>query len=583
MTTIFNSLRHLLTSTNKVHYIWCAVILLIMLILAVLHHRWKDDPKKLRVWRLLCFVPLIICVVHACIYVVGAFNFFGDFMGMYLFMYIIGVLALIPMLFAKRRTGYRIAAVLTGLPVCLCGLYLCTFSPDCFNHSRESYTESFHSLVRDMDRYYVLKEWKEVDFPALEAKYMPMVEEAENEQDPVKFCQVIKMFCNEMHDGHVMIAPGFDFREYSTEPLMNDHDYGLAPIHDHGLAMIQLDNDDVIAVCTSAEVNAVAIEDGTVITKWNGKPILQAVAEDVADIGFSVKTNEDRIAALGLSRCGGETVEVSFKDKSGKEQTVTLEELEESHTFREARKAFLHSLNYDEDINYSTKMLDDKCGYLRLNAEVTDNALHDSLAYMTGEHKWAKEMFREKLRDLKSQGMEYLVVDLRNNMGGEDVIGYALCDLLTDKEWYCQGLGVRKDGKYVSRCDQYIHGDGEFADLKVIALTNYHCASAGDGTSLLLSKLPNVTVAGITDPGGCDQETGGSSILSGGLAVVVYPVGLVLNEDGEPNVDTAADRISRNPVEVRIPLDHDAAMKIFRDKEDYELDWAMKYIEDSAE
>ena len=76
---------------------------------------------------------------------------------------------------------------------------------------------------------------------------------------------------------------------------------------------------------------------------------------------------------------------------------------------------------------------------------------------------------------------------------------------------------------------------------------------------------------------------GGVSILSGGLAFVVYPVGLVLNEDSEPNVDTAADRISRNPVEVRIPLDHDAAMRIFRDKEDYELDWAMKYIEDSAE
>ena len=201
---------------------------------------------------------------------------------------------------------------------------------------------------------------------------------------------------------------------------------------------------------------------------------------------------------------------------------------------------------------------------------------------MTGEHKWAKEMFREKLRDLKSQGMEYLVIDLRNNMGGIDVIGYALCDLLTDKEWYCQGLGVRKNGQYVSLSDQYIYGDGEFADLKVIALTNYHCASAGDGTALLLSKLPNVTLAGITDPNGCDQELGGLSVLSGGQVFVVFPVGLVLNENGEPNVDTAADRISRDPVEVRIPFDYDAAMKIFRDKEDYELDWAVKYIEDKT-
>lgn len=579
----FGSLSHMFASSNKVHWVWCAVILFAMLILAVLHHRWKDDSGKLRIWRLLCLVPLIICGVHACVYVVGAFDYLGDFMGIYIIMYIIGALALIPMLFAKRRIGYRITAVLTGILSCLCGLYFCAYSPGCFNHSRESYTGSFHSLVQDMDKYYVLKEWKEIDFPALEAKYMPMVEEAENEQDPVKFCNAVKMFCNEMHDGHVNVGIRFDYSEYSAEPLIDDHDYGLALIYDHGLSMIQLDNNDIIAVCTSAEVNAVGIEDGTVITKWNGKPILKAIKEDVSDIGFSVRSNEDRIAALTLSCCGGKTVEVSFIDRSGKEQTVTLEKLEKSPTFREARIAFSHFLKEEEDINYSTRMLDDKCGYLRLNAEGTENSLQDTLGYLTGDHKWAKEMFREKLRDLKSHGMEYLVIDLRNNMGGYDVIGYALCDLLTDKEWYCQGLGVRKDGKYVSQCDQYIHGDGEFADLKVIALTNYNCVSAGDGTSLLLSKLPNVTLAGITDPSGCDQEMGGVSILSGGLAFVVYPVGLVLNEDSEPNVDTAADRISRNPVEVRIPLDHDAAMRIFRDKEDYELDWAMKYIEDSAE
>ena len=577
MNTFFNSLRHEFSTANKVHIVWCAAILLIMLILAVLHHKWKDDSKKLRIWRLLCLVPLIICGVHAAVYVVGEPGLLGN----YTAMYVIGVLALIPMLFAKRRTGYRITAVLTGLLTCLWGLYFCASSPNVFNHSRESYTESFHSLVRDMDRYYVLKEWKEVDFPTLEAKYLPMVEEAEKEQDPIKFWKAVEMFCNEMHDGHIGTGIGFDYSEYSTETLIPAH--GFVVVHEHGLAMIQLDNNDVIAVCTSAEVNAVCIEDGTVITKWNGKPILQAITEDAPDRGiFPVKANADRVAALELSRSVEGTVEVSFIDKSGKEQTVTLEELEDSHTFSEARNAFLHTLDPQEDVNYSTKMLDDKCGYLRLNAEGTDSGLHDTIGYLTGEHKWAKEMFREKLRDLKSQGMEYLVIDLRNNMGGEDVIGYALCDLLTDKEWYCQGLGKRKNGEYISQSDQYIHGDGEFADLKVIALTNYDCASAGDGTSLLLSKLPNVTLAGITDPNGCDQEIGGFSVLSGGMVIVFFPTGLVLDEDGKPNVDTAADRVSRDPVEVRIPFDYDAAMNIFRDKDDYELDWAVKYVEDKG-
>ena len=68
-------------------------------------------------------------------------------------------------------------------------------------------------------------------------------------------------------------------------------------------------------------------------------------------------------------------------------------------------------------------------------------------------------------------------------------------------------------------------------------------------------------------------------LIYDGIVCVSFPVGLILDEYGVPNVDTRADRISRNPVEERIPLDYDAAMKIFRDKEDYELTWAIQYLE----
>ena len=275
MSTIMGSLNHLLATANKVHIIWYLTLLIIMLTLAVLHHFWKNDSKKLMIWRFLCLTPVLISGIHAVIYVVGVPMFFEEF----ILMYIIALLALIPMLFAKRKTGYRISAVLTAVASCFCGFYFCLSSPNIFNHTRESYTESFHSLAMEMDEHYVLKEWKKVDFSALEAKYMPEVREAEQEQDPMKYFKTVDMFCNELHDGHVGSWVGFDFSQYQTGPL----------IHDYGFAMIRLDNDDIIAVCTSAEANAVGIEDGTVITKWNGKHILQAATEDAPDIGYSVK------------------------------------------------------------------------------------------------------------------------------------------------------------------------------------------------------------------------------------------------------------------------------------------------------
>lgn len=175
--------------------------------------------------------------------------------------------------------------------------------------------------------------------------------------------------------------------------------------------------------------------------------------------------------------------------------------------------------------------------------------------------------------------MEYLVIDLRNNIGGFDELGIALCDLLTTEKQYASGLGIRKNGEYTCISDKWIHGDGEFSDLKVVALTNLYCVSGGDVTAKYLSKLPNVTLAGITDSCGSAQMTGGCCVLTDGIVEVSYPVGLTLDENREPNIDTRSDQISRNPVEVRIPLDYNAAMMIFHDNEDYELQWVLNYLE----
>lgn len=581
MGTFFGSLLHRLSTANKEHLIWFGAVVVIMIILAILHHKWKDDDKKIRLWRLLCLIPLITGAVHAFIYLTG----FPLFVIGHFPLYVIALSALLPIPFAKRKIGYRVTGAITGLVTCLFGFYYLGMSPLYFNHSSESYTESFRSLVQDMDRYYVLKEWKEIDFAALEDKYMPLVREAEQTQDRGKFTEAVMAFCCELHDGHVPVVT-------DDEGMIRFASYTMSyKPHEYGLAMVQLDSGDVIAVCTTEDVQKLGIVDGTVITEWNGKDILTACEEDVPDLGMPVKENADRVAAMVLSGVGGDTAEVSFIDKDGSEQTVTLTDLGEPHTQLEAFRAYRHfeTLGTEEeyqslvDENFSTKMLDEKCGYLRITAEGTDDSLYDMIVgYMTGDHARAREMFRQKLRDLKAQGMEYLVIDLRNNQGGADEVTNALCDLFATEDQYGLGVGTRKNGRYICNADHNIHADGEFADLKVVALTNFGCLSAGDSASFYLSRLPNVTLAGLTDPYGCNQETGGISVLSGGSVYVGFPVGLVLDGNGDVNIDTRPDRISRNPVEERIPLDYDAAMKIFRDKEDYELEWAIQYLESES-
>lgn len=573
MKTFLGSLYHVFDMANHTHIIWCVVILLVMLMLAVLHHFWKNNVGKIRIWRFLCLLPLLIALVHFLLYVQGE----PMLISVFLLLYVIALLPLLLIPFAKRKIGYRVVSVLTGVVSAAAGFYFCATSPNVFNFTRMSYTESFHALAEKMDETYVLRDWKGKDLAALEEIYMPLVEEAEKEQDPAKFCDAVKLFCNELHDGHIYVAANYDTEAYPSQ--LRQREYGLS--------MVQLDQGDVIAVCTLEEVQKLGITDGTVITHWNGKPIEQALQEDLPDQGFPVKANADRMGAMYLAGVGGDTVDVTFLDASGEERIVTLSDLGEIRTFPEALLAYTRMpvLATDEDIeaflakNFSIRMLDDRCGYLVLNMEATDSDLQDILAYLKGDHTWAREMFREKLRDLKAQGMEYLVVDLRNNVGGMDEVCCALVSLLTEEDWFAQGLGIRRDGEYICVSEHFVLGDGEFADLQVAALTNCNCASAGDGASLYLSRLPNVTLMGITDPNGCNQETGGMCMLSDNLVSVSYPVGLIMDESGSPNIDTDHTRTSRNPVEVRIPFDYDAAMRMFCENEDYELAWAVDYLE----
>lgn len=571
MDNFIGAIRFTLANSNKIQLIWCGSMLLFIIILAILHHHWRYDHIGLKKWRKLCCIPFFAGIVHYFIYVWGVSEIPSTCTPLYL----ISLLPLILILCAERNTGYRIFAPIVWVLTLVMAIRFCILPSKLYNFTRKSYTASFHALVKEMDRSYVLGEWKEIDFPSLEEKYMPMVKEAEQQKDPAKFADAVTMFCNELHDGHVFVKTDYDHEKYRS----------ALEFRDYGLSMIQLDSGEVIAVCTTEEANRLGISDGTVITKWNGKPVLQAAAEDVADDGISVKANADRLALPLLSATGGDSVEVTFIGSSGREQTATLSALEEEHTLGDTYSAFARdrgSLGELYSSNFSSKMISDKCGYLVLCAETTGSSLRDDLAFYSGDCKWAREKFRRELRSLRDQGMEYLVIDLRNNMGGTDEIGGALCSLLTDEDQYAISLGVRRKGKYIRLSEDRIKSDGEFADIQAVALTNFNCVSAGDATAVYLSKLPNVTLAGITDPNGSGQITGGCCVLSKGIVSVNYPVGLTLDENGEPFADPRADRVSRDPAEVHIPLDYDAAMKIFRDKEDYELEWAVDYLENNG-
>lgn len=555
---MFKVIMHLLISGNPLNFILNVLFLIYFIVLIILYNRFKNDNKKLKIWLIICFVPLIISIIHFIIFVSG--SAFLKILPEYIYIYISSILiALSPLLF-KKNIIYNVSKVLIIL-VCIFFSLESIDSNKVTNYTRKSLSNAYISLCDYFEKNYIMNDWKKIDYNELKKDGLVLIEEAEQTGNIDKYYEAIDNFVEAHHDGHMGLL------------FYNDSDYYLNKIskfNDYGLSSIRLDDGSIIAIDVEDNLD---IKTGDRIIKWDGVDINKVIENVKLPIGESLIENEERLKEFFGSSIGGNSVEVTYIDSDNTEKTITLKKLD-SKVPRAIRSFNTFNHSFDE-IEYDYKMLNDEIGYLKIGVEEI-NTISDSIGYFTGNHKKAREMYRKSLSELRKKGMKKLVIDIRNNMGGSDEVSMALASLFTKEKMYGYSLGYRSNNKNVSLVDHYVLSDGEFSDIEVLVLTNMRCGSAGDGMVLYLSRIDGITVAGLSNPGGIDQETGGTVFMPEGVAVS-YPVGLVLDDNNNPNIDVDDTRESRNPVDIKIPLDKKAALRIF-DGKDYELEWAIDYL-----
>lgn len=560
-------LKHLLYSQDNITMTFCLVFIIWFIILLIVRKKVGNNPAKAKAWKCLCLVPLAAAIIHFFVFS------FGDavlpLLEEYGFIYASAVLtALLPLFFIKKskKPVKIIGAVVIGA-VCLLSLFFNIDKSVSVNYSNRDLKSAYISLCDYFEENYIMNEWKKPDYEKIKADGLKLIDEAEKTGDITKYYEAVYEFTNSFYDGHMGIS-FYDGNDYLITRIKQFNDYGLS--------LITLDDGTTIAVDVE---DGLEIKNGDTVTKWNGVPIDQAIESVHVPMPEPVAENDRIDKTFWLACMGGESVEVSFINSDNEEKTLTLDKLDsEMPRALKARRLFCHVT----DEAYSYKMLNGNTGYLKITSEETD-WFHDYLAYCTGNHNYAREMFRNDLRELKNQGMTKLVVDIRNNGGGYDEVATALASLFTKEKMYAYSFGIRKNGEYIKTADRYVSADGEFSDIEVLVLTNMRCASAGDGMVLYLSRLDNVTVAGLSCPAGCNQESGGSIFMPKGI-VVNFPVGLVLDEEANPNIDVDYSRQSRTPLDVKIPLTKEAALEIFNEEnfdngKDYELEWAIDFLD----
>ncbi len=240
-------------------------------------------------------VPIALCAVH---FVFSSFRGNIELSVNIFFPFYIGALAIALWQFvANKKVLYKISSLIVGAAAVVglaFGSFNMTVNYDMVhlcNTSRESYVESFDSLVADMKEHYVQNEWKEIDYEKIAAVIRPKVEIAEKNNDPVAYYKAIYEYIGMFHDGHIWIAP-LD-AEGST---ISNQAYKELAGNDYGFSLFTIDTGETIAVMVEegSEANNLGINNGTVITKWNGIAIDKAISEANSILSYLLRFGQKR-------------------------------------------------------------------------------------------------------------------------------------------------------------------------------------------------------------------------------------------------------------------------------------------------
>lgn len=179
--------------------------------LIIAHAMLKKKNRSLKIWRILCLVPIIPCVIHFAVCSFKSnFSMTAEF---YFPIYAGALCATLWQFLLNRKIAYRIASAVAAT-VAVFGTLMSVYTIAGLNflsiignYSRDNYVDSFLGIMADMKEHYCLNEWKEIDYDAIEKRILPKVEQAQQNNDKAAYYMALREYTYLFNDGHVSISP----------------------------------------------------------------------------------------------------------------------------------------------------------------------------------------------------------------------------------------------------------------------------------------------------------------------------------------------------------------------------------------
>jgi carboxyl-terminal processing protease len=430
--------------------------------------------------------------------------------------------------------------------------------------TRRSWSAAFAALGDKLAAEYPFTQWKAIDWPALQARFAAPVRDAEVKRDDRAYYRALRAFVWSIPDGHL--------------DLRGD-DRGLKAAEvggGYGLGLVRLDDGRVMAgrVDLHGPAAGGGLRTGAEILTWNGEPVAAALAKVGVDWSEEPPaTVEGRaLQRLRFLTHGpvGARAEVGFHNPASREPglitTAVLAAVPEKYPRPTGTR-------WDVLVGDSieTRRLKGGYGYIKVKFELP--TLRDLLP----EQRVGRAVER-----FLAAGAPGIVVDVRNNSGGQDEIVPRITAFFQahPRPYEIAGFFDPASRSFLAHPETAVRvlPAPPHWPRPVAVLVNADTFSAGEGIPLALKGLPNAAVFGWSGTQGSFGVGEKAVHLPAGLDLV-FPSGQSLDGGGRIQID--ADGAGHGGVEPdhRVPLDEAAFDAAFVHGRDVVLEAALRWID----
>lgn len=431
--------------------------------------------------------------------------------------------------------------------------------------SSQPWNEAFEQLHHRMAREYPFTAWKQIDWETKYAHFAPQIEAATAQEDSQAYYLALRKYLYSISDGQVQI---------SAEPEYRKEAIGGG----YGFAVTAIDNGRIITHVLDEEGPAAhaGMVWGAELLEWNGLPIQEAIEQTPtlwSDIPPANHESQARVRQRMLTRDPvGEQATITFQNPNATAPTtVSLYAIDDEYSILEQTKLHRQDFNeFESSINY--RILPSGYCYIQVK-----------FIAPTMTMPFPMRAFRSAIDRFVKEDAPGLILDLRGNIGGTFTYVPAYAGHFYEGHRFYEDVAY-----YQSSSDSFeidpesrleIEPRDPYYDGEVVVLVNEATVGSGEGLPLALKDLPDAHIMGINGTHGSFGVPGRNISLPNDISVW-YPLGQSLDEAGNIQVDANAAGKGGVQPDIRLPLNADTLHSIFQEDEDYELESAVRWLDE---